>query len=161
LPDWVEADLSARPELFIQSDSFRVICVLSVFFVFLSIKVSFYAPASLCERTSKRLRRHGIVLQPLEAGTDSSRREGGGSGGRGDGASGGRSVVVAKMDGSRAQLSSQKALEDLFDRLSSDTPAPSDVADGRKALAGKLSAVLLPHQEEGVAWMMVYIHIFV
>ena len=70
-------------------------------------------------------------------------------------------MVVAKIDGSGAQLSSQKALEDLFDRLSSDTPAPSDVADGRKALAGKLSAVLLPHQEEGVAWMMVYIHICV
>ena len=78
------------------------------------IKVSFYAPASLCERTSKRLGQNGIVLQSPEAGTDNSMIEGcGGSGGSVESNKVCLSVVVAKMGGSGAQMSSQEALEAL------------------------------------------------
>ena len=89
------------------------------------IKVSFYAPASLCERTSKRLSQNGIVLQSPEVGTDNSMIEGcGGCGGSVESNKVCLSVVVAKMGGSGAQMSSQEALEaletsqDLQDNLS-------------------------------------------
>jgi len=104
------------------------------------ISVSFYAPASCLARTLKRLKRHGIVL------TQGS--EGGGGGGQG----GARATVVSKTDGSAVQLNSQRALQELFEKLEEDKVEDLDAC--RSTVRGKLKTQLLPHQEQGVAWML-------
>ena len=90
-------------------------------------------PASLWHRADAR----------LEAG-----KRGGGE------AQGSGGTVVSKTDGSAVQLSSQKALNELFDRIDADKPKREDLDACRKALRGKMNAILLPHQEEGVAWIL-------
>jgi len=108
------------------------------------VQVNFYAPEALRSRTVKRLKRHGVVLE-----TERALPHGDGESSTGKGAVGGG--VVSKVDGSAMHANSQKALQDLFDRLSGQPQL--DVAGSRASLAGKLNAVLLPHQEEGVAWL--------
>ena len=118
-----------------------------------SIKVSFYSTPSLLRRTAKRLRRHGIDIMSPQAFGDLITKEAGegvrSSGGREREGEKGRKggAVVSKSDGSAMQLSSQKALEDLFDRLSSEDQR-IDIAPCRASLSGKLSTDLLKHQEE-------------
>jgi SWI/SNF-related matrix-associated actin-dependent regulator of chromatin subfamily A3 len=107
-----------------------------------SIRVSFYAPAACVQDAVRSLRRYGIVL------TQEAGKRGGGE------AQGSGGTVVSKTDGSAVQLSSQKALNELFDRIDADKPKREDLDACRKALRGKMNAILLPHQEEGVAWML-------
>jgi len=105
------------------------------------IQVSFYAPASCRQRTNKRLQRHGIVL------TQATGR------GEGEGGQGGAdTAVVSKVDGSAVLLDSQRALKELFDKLEGDRV--EDLTACRGGVRGKLKTQLLPHQEQGVAWML-------
>ena len=113
-----------------------------------NIRVTYWAPETLRERTVKRLRRLGVRLE--EESERQAQQGAGASGCGGDPVSAGG--VVSKVDGSGQHRNSQKALQDLFDRLSNQPKL--DLSGCRSSLAGKLKTVLLPHQEEGVAWMM-------
>lgn len=113
-----------------------------------NIRVNFWAPEALRERTLKRLRRNGV---DLESRSDAE-QAGASSGGRDSSSGGEGGGIVSTVDGCAMHKNSQKALQDLFDRLSNQPKL--DLSVCRSSLAGKLKTVLLPHQEEGIAWMM-------